>query len=165
MPTLRTLTQAEVLAAYGDPKTYLMSDGHPMASWERDTLSWCQLPAPLPLAWDQSIRVGRIRCHRLIVKPLEEALAALHNVPEAWATIGDFGGCYNWRPRRGTRSKLSMHCWGLAVDLDVADNPDHSRGKVHPSTIQTMAEHGFYWGGYFAGNDADPMHFERGLMA
>lgn len=162
---LRTLTDLEVRENYGDPSRLIREDGGIDSAWETLTLGFCYLPAPLPLSWDRSRFVLRVRCHRLIVTRLERVLRAIHQVPEAWASIGDFGGCYAWRPRRGSRRRLSMHCWGIAIDLDVADNADHSVGMVHPFTIEAFNAEGFYWGGRFAGDDRDPMHFEIGVAA
>lgn len=159
---VRTLSEAETVLRYGDPRPLLGPDGLPGPQWEAQILGWCFLPAPLPLAWDRSVAVTRIRCHREIRSALADAFEALHARPAVWATIGDFGGCYHFRTRRGSKSRLSRHCWGIAVDLDVADNPDHSKGHVHPATIEIFEACGFYWGGHFAGEDRDPMHFEIG---
>lgn len=162
---IRTLTQEELFTVYGDPTPFMRDDGTVNQSWENQILGWCRLPAPLPLSWEMTRPVNRFRCHTLIVPDLERALRAIHNVPEAWATIGDFGGCYAWRTQRGSRRKLSLHCWGLAVDLDVADNPMGGPPRVHPVTLKVFEDHGFYWGGSFAPPRVDSMHWERGVAA
>ncbi len=37
--------------------------------------------------------------------------------------IKSFGGCWNVRLIRGSKSMLSIHSWGLAVDFNVDHNP------------------------------------------
>ena len=154
---MRYLETPEVIAAFGDPEPFLLSDGTPGPGWEAEILSYITLPAPLPLAWDPERRVDRMRCHRRIAARLELALETIHTTPEVWATIDDFGGCYQWRAVRGAKS-LSRHCWGIAVDLDVRDNPMGSMGKTHQFVRDAFAAQGFMWGGLF--ERPDPMHFE-----
>lgn len=86
---------------------------------------------------------------------------ALHDVFGTCAElIKDYGGCYNYRAVRGG-SHLSLHSWGIAIDLNVEDNP---LGLTHPKQpdklIQTFNRHGFFWGGNYV-HRKDPMHFQR----
>ena len=75
-------------------------------------------------------------------------------------TIGDWGGCYAYRTVRGAPRSPSRHSWGIAIDMDVGDNPMGSAGRVDPRMIDLMADGGFFWGGYFKGARRDPMHWE-----
>lgn len=154
---MRYLTDAEVVEAFGDPVPLLRADGMPSHEWERSILRYIDLPAPLPLSWDPSVSVTRIRCHWRIAARLELALATVALVPEAWASIDDFGGCYQWRAIRGAKS-LSRHGWGIAIDIDVRDNSLGSRGSAHPFIRDALAAQGFMWGGLFS--RPDPMHYE-----
>jgi hypothetical protein len=154
---MRYLTDKEVVAAFGDPAPYLLEDGSPSSAWPLTTLTYIDLPAPLSLSWDTSKRVTRMRCHKRIAPRLKLVLDTIHTVPVVWASIDDFGGCYAWRPIRGAKS-LSRHCWGIAIDLDVRDNPMGSMGKTHQFVRDAFAAQGFMWGGLFT--RPDPMHFE-----
>jgi peptidoglycan hydrolase-like protein with peptidoglycan-binding domain len=102
-----------------------------------------------------------------LVRELEEARG------KPFRTIGGFN-C------RSIEKKdiPSNHSWGLAIDLDEADNPqmpasehqkEHPLRKTFPgglvmrSTMPDQAQaiaarHGFNWGGLF--RSPDPMHFE-----
>ena len=163
---IRTLTQEELFTFYGDPSRYVREDGGVAPGWETEILSWCHLPAPLPLAWEMSRSVIKFRCHKRIALGLESVFRAIALVPEAWATLGDFGGCYAWRTQRGSRRKLSLHCWGLAVDSDVADNPMGGPPRVHPVTLAAFEAGGFFWGGNFSDpKRKDPQHWEKGVTA
>jgi hypothetical protein len=155
---LRLLTDAEVIATYGDPSKYIMPDGTIRELWRAAVLDSFALPKPLPLAWGGT--ASRISCNKKLRPELERIFVKLAAIPEAWGTINDYGGCYSWRRNVNDRRKLSRHSWGIAVDLDVADNPNGSRGDVHPLVIQAFYDEGWLWGGWFT-STPDPMHFEK----
>jgi hypothetical protein len=152
------LTDAQVIATFGDPAKYVLADGGISQRWPSTILAVIQLPAPLPLSWDRQLTVTRLRVHRKLVAAFTGAFESIHADPEAWASLGDTGGAYAWRPQRGAK-KLSRHSWAIAVDLDVAENPMGSKGRMHPAVIAAFAAHGFEWGGSWR-TRRDPMHFE-----
>lgn len=157
---MKTLTFEQQCSLFGNPLVFLNHDGTIDHGWEAMILGLATLPATLPLSWDRGIRVSRFRCHRKLVTRFEAVYREIHKDMAAWASIGDFGGCYNFRVRRGQKRVLSKHSWGTAVDQDVADNPDGSVGNVHPHVIRCFEDQGFVWGGNWQGKDSDPMHFE-----
>ena len=78
---------------------------------------------------------------------------------------------------RGTGT-WSMHAYGLAVDVNPTENPyvgcgqsrdpaarryrnrsRHRKGMVTPRTVAAFAAIGWGWGGSWAGNTKDYMHF------
>ena len=152
------LTDSQVVAKFGDPSPYVLKDGSVGQRWPDSILASVTLPAPLPLSWDAKHTVTRLRVHRKLVGAFRAVFMAVHEDPAAWASLGDTGGAYAWRPQRGAR-RLSRHCWAIAVDLDVADNPMGGRGKMHPAVIAAFAAQGFEWGGVWR-TRKDPMHFE-----
>ena len=83
------------------------------------------LPFPFVIAWDQSQRVSRFSCHAKVAPALMGifSAAASHYGEDEFRRLrlDQFGGCYNFRPMRGGTS-LSMHAWGIAVDLDPINN-------------------------------------------
>jgi hypothetical protein len=84
-----------------------------------------ELPYLMSLAWDKSVKIERFRCHELIAPAftkLFKLISETHTSNEI-ETLGInlFGGCYNFRPMRGGRN-LSMHAYGLAIDLDPERN-------------------------------------------
>lgn len=60
-----------------------------------------------------------------------------------------------------TRS-ISLHTWGIAIDLNVAENPQHTHGSIDPRVVALFKKWGFRWGGDWS--DPDPMHFELGAL-
>lgn len=83
------------------------------------------LPFAFPLAWDDSQQITRFSCHEKVAAPLMSIFsAAAAHFGEAEfrrLKLDRFGGCYNYRVMRGGTS-LSMHAWGIAVDLDPINN-------------------------------------------
>ena len=70
-----------------------------------------------------------------------------------------YAGCYY--PRyigRDPSNGLSLHSWGIAVDLNVPTNLMGTQGDMHPQVVEIFKEWGFAWGGDW--NYPDPMHFE-----
>jgi D-alanyl-D-alanine carboxypeptidase len=74
-----------------------------------------------------------------------------------------YGGCYVPRyighdPRLG----LSLHSWGIAVDLNVAENQRGTHGHMNPQIVEIFKKWGFDWGGDW--HYTDPMHFEMSSL-
>ena len=104
--------------------------------------------------------LGSVRCHRIMFPQLSAALGEIQKAGLASEIRpGDYAGCYVPRfidrdPRRG----LSMHAFGLAVDLNVSTNGLGTRGDMHPDVVAIFQKWGFTWGGVWS--RPDPMHFE-----
>ena len=72
---------------------------------------------------------------------------------------GEYAGCYYPRfiandPAKG----LSLHSWGIAVDLNVPGNQRGTVGQMDRRVVAIFKRWGFAWGGDW--NYTDPMHFE-----
>lgn len=146
---------AAIRATFGDPLEFL----NDKATWERTRLVTRQLVTPLAYAYGPAA-VTRIRAHNLIANELVAALEAClaAGVPRERLK---YGGCYVWRAKRGAASRLSLHTWGVAVDLEPAENPFGSRwaddGRMLDARIvTTFTGRGWRWGDDFR----DPMHFQ-----
>ena len=102
--------------------------------------------------------LGTVRCHRLVIDQLESALREL--VDRAITQVVDvrqFSGCHNAR-RIGVGLPLSRHSWGIALDLNVGDNPRGSFTTQDPRLVDVMRTAGFGWGGSWL--VPDPAHYE-----
>jgi hypothetical protein len=72
---------------------------------------------------------------------------------------GEYGGCFV--PRfiaRDPAKGLSLHSWGMAVDLNVPGNLRGTSGQMDRRVVAIFKKWGFAWGGDW--NYTDPMHFE-----
>ena len=104
--------------------------------------------------------LGAVRCNKAMLPQLRAALQEIVTSGLA-ASIhpSEYGGCYVPRfiandPARG----LSLHTWGLAVDLNVPGNQRGTVGTMDPEVVRIFNRWGFAWGGVW--QDPDPMHFE-----
>jgi peptidoglycan hydrolase-like protein with peptidoglycan-binding domain len=103
-------TQAEVQAFFGPPaQNQVMMN----------------TPYPFRLAWDRSVIVNRFQCHAKVHDTFHEVFKrtlehyGIGRIVEL--RLDMFGGCFNHRAMRGG-SQLSMHSWGIAIDLDPERN-------------------------------------------
>ncbi len=76
------------------------------------------------------------------------------------------GGTFNWRVIAGTK-ELSMHSWGIAIDLDpsvahywrnVPEKQRVCKNRVPQVIVDAFEAEGFIWGGRWF--HYDTMHFE-----
>jgi hypothetical protein len=103
------------------------------------------------------------------IKFHKKAAPCLEAVAKDLATVSykptTFDGSFVWRPNRNNSSELSMHSFGIALDLDAARNPNGGGSAGHcittfpPDFVAVFKKYGFRWGGAFKSN-CDAMHFE-----
>jgi hypothetical protein len=149
------LPYSEVVRMFGDPTLFMDEHGDPRPEWE---LRLTSVPLPRPIPYLDGVRsVKAVRCHSLIAPFLEAAFFTLHRANQ-WELLKDCGGCYNWRLSRQS-NVLSRHSWGIAIDLNVADNPFKGTPKMDPRIVRAFTNEGFTWGGAWK-QRRDGMHFE-----
>jgi len=104
--------------------------------------------------------LGEVTCHRALFPQLEQALREVkRNNLSFLIDRSQFGGCYG--PRfigRLAGGRLSHHAWGIAVDINAADNAFGTRSDLDPRLVSIMERAGFTWGGRWLVPDG--MHFE-----
>ena len=150
------MTQAQIIKKYGQPD--------PKGSY----LTVIDLPYPMRLAWDKNTIVKKMRCHKLAAerfkKVFDEILKVygLKRIQELGIDL--FGGTFHYRQKR-QGSTLSMHSWGLAIDLDPERNGMNTPvGKANFNKDEYKAlrgifkKNGFAWGGDLWGKDC--MHWQ-----
>lgn len=151
----------EIVAAFGDVAPYIRPDGTVRSDWEWHTLTVVDLPAELPLSWNLSKRVGRVRCHFKLAPIFNATFRAIH-AADLWKHLHDFGGIYEFRRQRKGR-KLSLHAWGAAVDLNTIEDPQGDTDiDMHPDVVRVFKSMGFSWGGDFTNVDAQHFQFATG---
>jgi hypothetical protein len=65
---------------------------------------------------------NKIYINRDAINPLETVLNRLISLGP-YKEITTWDGCFNIRFVRGSKTKMSIHSWGLAIDINAADNP------------------------------------------
>lgn len=100
--------------------------------------------------------LGKVTCHKLMLRQLRAALTEV--VDRGLADkVYQTAGCYYPRFIAGTHS-LSNHAFGMAIDINSAENGRGTVGQMDRTVVQIFKEWGFGWGGDW--NWTDPMHFE-----
>lgn len=83
------------------------------------------LPFKMKIAWNTSQCISSFSCHEKVADAMQGVFQrTLDHYGEAKINelrLNYFGGCLNVRKMRGG-SRYSMHSWGIAVDLDPANN-------------------------------------------
>jgi hypothetical protein len=142
---------AELKARFGEPAVALPY-GEDWVSLDPGFLRRRIVTRRVPL-------LGAVTCHRRMIPALSSAMAQLRRRGLGHLVdASEYAGCY--APRRIQPSgTLSLHSWGLAVDLNAASNPVGGDSNQDPRLVRAMERHGFSWGGDFQ-TVPDPMHFE-----
>ena len=104
--------------------------------------------------------LGSVTCNKGMLPQLRAALTEV--VQDGLADQvhpGEYAGCYYPRfiandPGKG----LSLHSWGIAVDLNVPGNQRGTVGEMDRQVVAIFKKWGFAWGGDWS--YTDPMHFE-----
>ena len=126
------------------------------------------LPYPMRIAWDTDSVVNTLMCHRLVADKLTAVFNGIliHYGYDKIKELGIdlYGGCFNYRKKRGG-SSMSMHSWGIAIDLDPARNQLKETSKTarfarpeYKPMIDIFYSHGFISLG--VEKNYDWMHFE-----
>jgi len=117
---------------------------------------------PCMTVWDvpSNLEIGvipkKIYCNKDLVEPLKKAFTLL--VARGLADdIKTWDGCFNIRSSRGLNS-LSLHSWGIAIDIDAFENGLNKEPKLNPLIVACFEEAGFDWGGKWKRKDG--MHFQ-----
>jgi hypothetical protein len=108
--------------------------------------------------------IGAVTCNKVMLVQLRAALQEV--VQRGLADRihpSEYGGCYYPRyiaydPANG----LSLHTWGIAIDLNVPENQRGTSGQMDRQVVAIFKKWGFAWGGDW--HYTDPMHFELSAL-
>lgn len=149
---------------YGDPRG-IKNPSVVNPIWLVDNLTWV---VPAYIMYYDGKPVKRFQTHKKVAESLERVFKDVLNRAEGksdtlteWGA-NKFGGCYNYRLKRGGAS-LSCHAYGAAVDLDPSRNALHDTTPnftVDHPVVQAFKAEGWIWGGEWAGASVDAMHFQ-----
>jgi D-alanyl-D-alanine carboxypeptidase len=132
-------------AAKPDPSRpgYLLID----PAWERSHIATEWVPL-----------LGRITCNVALFPQIRGVMRELIDDGLA-GTIHSYSGCYARRySNRDPSQAISHHTWGIALDLNVSENPYGATPHQDPRLVTAFEKWGFIWGGTFVLPDG--MHFE-----
>ena len=137
------VTSKQCFDKFGDPLT-TNDEGTYMVMWD------------VPPTLEIGVIPKRLYCNKLMMQPLTTAFSNLisRNVVYELKT---WDGCFNIRKKRGLAS-MSLHSWGLAIDVNAAWNGLGTESKLSPEFVKCFTDAGFHWGGEWSRKD--PMHFQ-----
>ena len=147
------LTGSKAAKAFGAFSYRYFPDGTiaPDARWVRDNIRTETLPI-----------MGRVTCHRLMLTQLRGALQDVVDAGLA-SSLTTYDGCYVPRfIERNPENSISLHTWGIAIDMDAATNYRGIAGTMNPEVVNIFKRWGFRWGGDWT--HTDPMHFELAAL-
>lgn len=122
---------------------YLLID----PAWERTHIATERIPL-----------LGPVTCHVALFPQIRGAIAELIDLGLR-DTISSFSGCYARRfANRDPSQAISHHTWGVALDINVPQNPFGAPPNQDPEMVEVFERWGFIWGGDFILPDG--MHFE-----
>lgn len=124
------LTSLECWKKYGDPSRYK----NITKFYVPETLR----KGPIPKV---------IYCNRDLIPHL---LAALNNLVlrKKVNELKSWDGCFCIRPKVAS-SSMSLHAWGLAVDVNATTNGFGKEPTLSPGFVKCWTDAGFDWGGYW----------------
>lgn len=87
----------------------------------------------------------RVYCHRHLMPLLAQAIDYIieRGLGEQVLT---WDGCFCIRLKKGNNSAMSLHSWGLAVDINAAWNQFGKVGDMSPELIKCFTDAGFEHG-------------------
>jgi hypothetical protein len=102
--------------------------------------------------------LGDVTCNVALMAQLRGALRELVR-RGLRHTITSYSGCFARRyANRDPHQTISHHTWGIAVDVNVPQNPYGAPPDQDPRLVRVFERWGFIWGGRFIVPDG--MHFE-----
>jgi len=119
---------------------------------------------PYPMYYAGKL-VTKTRCHKKVADSLLRVLTSIGDRWGNWRGVmeeaEDYGGCYNFRLKRGGTS-YSLHAYGAAIDLDADDNQFRDswpmKADMPLEIMEEFAKEGWIAAGAFWGYDS--MHFQ-----
>ena len=110
----------------------------------------------VPTALEHGSIPKRIYCNKDLIPLLEKAFKNVNDRGIS-AQIKTWDGCFNIRRKRGAAS-MSLHSWGLAIDINAAWNGFGKKPTMSPELVKCFTDAGLDWGGVW--KRADGMHFQ-----
>lgn len=102
--------------------------------------------------------LGEVTCNVALFPQIRGAIQELIAAGLA-DTIHGYSGCFARRfANRDPKAAISHHAWGVALDINVPENPFGAPPNQDPRMVAVFERWGFIWAGTFIRPDG--MHFE-----
>ena len=134
------ITSKQALEHYGDPK-----------------LEKSMVLTDVPTHLEIGVIPKKVYCNKDLVKPLTQAFTNLIE-RKLVGELKTWDGCFQIRKIRGSSSTMSLHSWGLAIDVNAAWNGLGKEPQLSKEFVRCFTDAGFDWGGNFSRKDG--MHMQ-----
>ena len=150
-------------AFFGDPRG---RNGRESSLWYSQQTDFWTPPYPIFYSDGNHTPLRRLRIHRKCIPIFDAAFKdVLQTLGQDYITkhrLDISGGTFCYRLERGG-SRLSVHSWAIAIDMDPGHNPFpkkwvDGKGMIDQKFVAILEKHGFYWRG--REGDIDAMHFQ-----
>lgn len=107
------------------------------------------------------------KVNRAVAPKFQAVFDAIKDIPYD-ITRDSSGGTYNWRVSTNNSKCLSLHSFGIAIDINPDKNPQCQKSEqcfktpvtdIPTNIVKTFIDNGFSWGGEWK-SVHDYMHFE-----
>lgn len=116
--------------------------------------SRCMTVINVPMELHAAMGVTHIYCNEDMSIALSKALDNIV-ARELIDCVKSYGGCWDVRKSRSD-DRLSVHSYGLAIDLNPETNKLGTVGDMDPRLVACFEDCDFEWGGRW--KNPDPMH-------
>ena len=113
--------------------------------------------------WDvpKELEIGvipkRLYCNKDLIAPLTKAFQNL--IKTGFVNeLKTWDGCFNIRGKRGNPQSMSLHSWGVAIDVNAAWNGFGKKPTLSTGFVKCFTDAGFDWAGTWS--KPDGMHFQ-----
>jgi hypothetical protein len=146
---------------FGDPRG---SNGQVSKKWYAENIVKWTPPYPIFYSDGKRTPLKTMLLHKKVVDVYTAAYTEVKehftpaDIKELHLDIS--GGTFNYRLMRGG-SRLSVHAYGIAIDMDPARNPfpkKWAEGMINREFCNILMKHGIWWRGI--NGDTDAMHFQ-----
>ena len=143
---------------FGDPAG---KNGQVDAKWYKDNIVKWTPPYPMFYSDGKRTPLKTLLLHKKVVPVFTAAFTEVkeHFTPAEIKEnhLDICGGTFNYRPMRGG-SRLSVHAWGIAIDINAAWNGFNKKPTMSLELVKCFTDAGFDWGGTW--KKPDGMHFQ-----
>ena len=150
---------SEIHSVFGIPDYQIDENGLvQVGPFWKSKMTIIRVPFEMKLDWNPSFTSSEIICHKFVANDLLDIFEEISNKVGLSSSVESYGGCFVPRMGRYERKKLSIHTWGIAVDLNGCANEYGKYGNMSKFVVDIFEEHNWKWGGLL--DPPDGSHFQ-----
>jgi len=125
-------------------------------AWIKENLVILNLPVPIPLM----DKFWTIQVHKKLALNVRNLFYDyIINKYDNLYPIYQLGGFVPRHKLSNPTKSLSLHAYGMAIDINWKENKLNTRGNMPVEVVTLFKQYGWQWGGFWR-RPKDPMHFQ-----